>query len=132
MARHPLTTHDQNDLVKKIAKKFKLSLHLTSKITQTLLDEIINGLISDSRTELRRFGVFTIKKQKPRKITLPTGAEMTRPAKKILLFKPSPPSRKNSTPKRRAINTQNELNFCLSFAGSSLFSLLEFLIELSS
>jgi integration host factor subunit beta len=93
----------KSDLVKRIASKFKLSINLTNKVVLTMFDEIINGLVSDSRTELRRFGVFTVKQQKARKITLPSGKEITRPARKIAIFKPSPTIKKklNQSSKKR-------------------------------
>jgi len=79
----------KSDLVKTIASKFKLSINLANKIVQTFLDEAVNGLISDSRIELRRFGIFATKKQKSRVITLPSGKKVTRPAQKVVTFLPS-------------------------------------------
>jgi integration host factor subunit beta len=88
----------KNDLVKIIAAKFDFSLNLTGKIVQTFLDEIVNGLVLDSRIELRRFGVFGIKRQKARVITLPSGKKITRPAQKVVTFNPSSFVKKNLNP----------------------------------
>ena len=88
----------KNDLVETIAAKFDLSLNLASKIVQTLLDEIVNGLVSDSRIELRRFGVFGLKQQRSRVITLPSGKKVTRPAQKVITFNPSPTVKKKLNP----------------------------------
>jgi len=88
----------KDDLVKEIAAKFDLSLNLTGKIVQTLLDELVNGLTTDSRIELRRFGVFSLKHQKPRVITLPSGKKITRPAQRVVIFTPSPSVKKKLNP----------------------------------
>jgi len=88
----------KNDLVVKIAAKLDLSLNATAGIVQTILDEIVNGLVSDSRIELRRFGVFGIKHQKARVITLPSGKKITRPAQKVVTFNPSPSVKKKLNP----------------------------------
>ena len=88
----------KDDLVKTIAAKFNLSLNLTGKIVQTVLDEIVSSLASDSRIELRRFGVFDIKRQAPRVITLPSGKKITRPAQKIVTFTTSPTVKKKLNP----------------------------------
>lgn len=79
----------KDDLVKTIAARFGLSMNLTGKIVQAFLDELVTGLVADSRIELRRFGVFDIKHQAPRVITLPSGQQITRPAQKIVTFSTS-------------------------------------------
>jgi len=43
------------DLVREVAKKHGLSRNLSGQILQTLLDEMVNGLVTDSRIKLRRF-----------------------------------------------------------------------------
>lgn len=91
----------KDDLVKAIAAKFNLSLNLTGKIVQTLLDEIISGLVLDSRIELRRFGVFGLKQQRSRVITLPSGKKVTIPPQKVVTFLPSPTVKKKINPPKR-------------------------------
>ncbi len=98
MDRYPLIAVIKDDLVKKIAAKFDLSLNLTGKIVQTFLDEFVNGLVSDSKIELRRFGVFGIKCQASRVITLPSGKKITRPAQKVVTYTPSPSVNKKLNP----------------------------------
>ena len=80
----------KDDLVKAIAARFGLSLNLTGKIFQTFLDHILIGLVSGSRIELRRFGVFAIKRQAPRVITLPSGKKIAVPSQKTVTFTLSP------------------------------------------
>lgn len=79
----------KDDLVQEIAEKHDLSRSLSAQIVQTLLDKIVDGLIKDSRVELRRFGIFKTKNQAPRVITLPSGKKIKRPAQKIVTLTPS-------------------------------------------
>jgi len=86
------------DLVKTIATDFGLSLNRAGQIVQTFLDNLIIGLVSGSRIELRRFGVFAIKHQAPRWITLPSGKKIAVPAQKTVSFTPSPTVKKKFNP----------------------------------
>lgn len=88
----------KDDLVKAIAAKFKLSHNLAGKIVQAILDELVNGLLSGSRIELRRFGVFAIKRQAARIITLPWGVKIKRRAQKLVIFSSSPLVKKKLNP----------------------------------
>lgn len=85
-------------MVKAIAARFGLSMNLTGKVIQAFLDELVTGLVADSRIELRRFGVFGIKRQAPRVITLPSGEQITRPAQKIVTFATSTTVKKKLNP----------------------------------
>ena len=91
------------DLVKRIADKYKLSQKSAGQVVQTLLDEMVNGLIKDSRLELRRFGVFGVKHQAPRTITLPSGKKIKHPAQKVVTFTPSSRVKKKLNPPKRKI-----------------------------
>ena len=106
----------KDDLAKRLAADFALSQALAARIVQTLLDTLTAGLISDGNVELRQFGVFGIKQQKPRVITLPSGKKITRPAQKVVTFAPSPAVKKklNPPPARRLkpripVQRENEL-----------------------
>ena len=79
----------KDDLIQVIAEKHDLSRYLSAQIVQTLLDKLVDGLIKDSRVELRRFGIFKTKSQAARVITLPSGKKIKRPAQKIVTFTPS-------------------------------------------
>ena len=102
----------KNDLVKKVASRHKLSLSEAEKIVETCLEEIVSGLGATRRVEFRRFGVFTLKQQKARTIILPSGKKILRPAKKVVLFAPSPSVLKRlNTPtgkKRRVRKLKND------------------------
>ena len=88
----------KDDLAKVIAAKFGLSMNIAGEILQTILDELVRGLVLGSKIELRRFGVFGTKRQKPRIITLPSGEKITRPAQKVVTFTPSPIVKKTLNP----------------------------------
>lgn len=88
----------KDDLAKAIAADFDLSLNLAGKIVQTFLDRLTEGLVTDGHIELRRFGVFTIKHQAPRVITLPSGKKITVPAQRVVTFAPSPSVKKKLNP----------------------------------
>ena len=88
----------KNDLAKQIAADFTLSHNLAGRIVQSLLDTLTAGLVSEGKIELRRFGSFTVKRQGPRVITLPSGKKIKRPAQKIVTFTPSPTVKKKLNP----------------------------------
>ncbi len=88
----------KDDLVKALAADFDLSLNLAGKIVQTFLDDLIICLVTDGHIELRRFGVFGIKHQAPRVITLPSGKKVARPAQKVVTFAPSSTVKKKLNP----------------------------------
>lgn len=98
----------KDDLAKAIAAKFDLSLNLSGKIIQVILDELVSGLVLESRIELRRFGVFGIKRQQPRIITLPSGKKITRPAQKVVTFTPSPTVKKKLNPPTKQHKTKRK------------------------
>jgi len=78
------------DIVNAIAQKHGLTVRQAIPIVQTCLDEIIAALIKGETVELRNFGIFKTKKQKPRTIILPpTGEIIKRPAKTVILFETS-------------------------------------------
>lgn len=92
----------KDDLIQEIAEKHDLSRYLSAQIVQILLDKIVDGLIKDSRVELRRFGIFKTKSQAARVITLPSGKKIKRPAQKVITFTPGATVKKklNSRKKR--------------------------------
>ena len=80
----------KSDLIKTLIQKHGLTIRQATAILQTCLDEIISGLVKGENVELRRFGIFKTKKQKPRTIVHPeTGKPIKRLAKIMVLFEPS-------------------------------------------
>lgn len=86
------------DLVARLANRFALSQTLATAIVRSLLDNLTAGLLADGHIELRRFGVFRVIRQAPRVIILPSGKKITRPARKVLTFAPSPTIKKKLNP----------------------------------
>lgn len=80
----------KSDIIKTLVQKHGLTVRQATAILQTNLDEIISGLVRGEVVELRRFGIFKTKKQKPRTIIHPeTGNPIERPARTVVLFEPS-------------------------------------------
>ena len=79
----------KKEIVKKISEDIGLTQLKTKDIVQRTLDAIIQTLVSEGRIELRNFGVFEVKKRKPRKARNPrTGEKVKVPAKMVVTFKP--------------------------------------------
>jgi nucleoid DNA-binding protein len=58
-------------------------------VVQGVLDGITKTLLKEGRIELRNFGVFEVKRRKPRKARNPrTGEALDIPAKLFVTFKP--------------------------------------------
>ena len=58
-------------------------------IVQGVFDGIVATLAGQGRIELRNFGVFEVKRRKPRKARNPrTGKAVEVPAKRVVAFKP--------------------------------------------
>jgi nucleoid DNA-binding protein len=59
------------------------------QIVQKTIDSIVDILVADGRVELRNFGVFEVKRRKPRKARNPrTGGKVMVPEKCAVTFKP--------------------------------------------
>ena len=66
-----------------------VTLAQAQAIVQGLFDGILETLVREGRIELRNFGVFKVKKRKPRKARNPrTGEKVKVPAKLVVTFKP--------------------------------------------
>ena len=79
----------KKEIVKQIAERAELTQLKTKEIVQWTFDAIIDTLISEGRIELRNFGVFEVKRRKPRKARNPrTGERVDVEAKYVVTFKP--------------------------------------------
>jgi len=81
----------KKEIVKQISERIGLTQLKTKEIVQQAFDAIVDTLIEDSshRIELRNFGVFEVKRRKPRKARNPrTGEKVDVPAKNVVTFKP--------------------------------------------
>ena len=78
----------KNDMVIEIAKKTGIEQQKVKQIVQLTLDGIIDILVAERRIELRNFGVFEVRKRKPRKARNPrTGTEVMVGEKQVVTFK---------------------------------------------
>ncbi len=76
-------------MVLRIAKEMDMRQTDIKRIVQMTLDGIVDVLESESRLELRNFGVFEVRTRKPRKARNPrTGDEVMVPERKVVTFKP--------------------------------------------
>src|SRR5438270_13723203 len=79
----------KKEIVKKISEDIGLTQLKTKDIVQRTLDAIIHTLVTESRIELRNFGVFEVKRRAPRKARNPrTGDKVYVPSKNVVTFKP--------------------------------------------
>jgi integration host factor subunit beta len=79
----------KKEIVNAIAEDMKLTQAVVHEIVERVFDGIIESLEKERRIELRNFGVFEVKKRKPRKARNPrTGEIVMVPAKLVVTFKP--------------------------------------------
>lgn len=89
-------TVTKKDIVKRILSKdkdsadIKLTQIVAKEVVQKTLDAIISALAEEPhRIELRNFGVFEVRRRKPRVARNPkTNAKVHVPAKNVVTFKP--------------------------------------------
>src|SRR5271165_3800843 len=79
----------KKNIVRRIADELDRTELETKLIVQKTLDAIINVLAKEGRVELRNFGVFEVKKRKPRQARNPrTGAKVMVGERFTVTFKP--------------------------------------------
>ena len=79
----------KKDMAKAIADDMALTQTQVKEIVQRVLDGITETLVTQGRIELRNFGVFEVKKRRPRRARNPrTGQAVEVPAKLVVTFKP--------------------------------------------
>jgi nucleoid DNA-binding protein len=77
------------EIARAIAEEVAVTQTLVKEIVQRVLDGITATLVTESRIELRNFGVFNVKKRKARKARNPrTGERVDVPEKVVVTFKP--------------------------------------------
>jgi len=78
----------KKEMAKAIAEEMGLTQIRAKEIVQKVFDGITETLLHEGRIELRNFGVFEVKKRKPRLARNPrTGAKVKVPAKMVVTFK---------------------------------------------
>jgi len=79
----------KKNIVRRIADELGCSQLETMQIVQKTLDAIINILAREGRVELRNFGVFEVKKRRPRKARNPRTGEKVMVGERVTItFKP--------------------------------------------
>jgi integration host factor subunit beta len=79
----------KNDMAKAIAEQMGVTQDQAREIIQRVFDSITETLTNEGRIELRSFGIFEVKKRKPRTARNPrTGEKVLVPAKLVVTFKP--------------------------------------------
>jgi len=79
----------KKEIVKQISERSQLTQLKTKEIVQWTFDAIIETLISEGRIELRNFGVFEVKRRKPRRARNPrTNEPVEVEAKNVVTFQP--------------------------------------------
>jgi nucleoid DNA-binding protein len=79
----------KKDMTIAIAQEMGLTQIQAREVVQRVFDGITETLLNEGRMELRNFGIFEVKKRKPRRARNPrTGAAVEVPAKVVVTFKP--------------------------------------------
>jgi nucleoid DNA-binding protein len=69
--RRGMAHETKKEIVKQISERAELTQHKTKEIVQWTFDAIIDTLVTEGRIELRNFGVFEVKRRKPRRARNP-------------------------------------------------------------
>jgi nucleoid DNA-binding protein len=76
-------------MVQTLGEELGITQLQAREIVQKTFDAIVNILVTDGRVELRNFGVFEVKRRKPRNARNPrTGEKVMVPEKCVVTFKP--------------------------------------------
>ncbi|OWK47125.1 DNA-binding protein [Fimbriiglobus ruber] len=79
----------KKEIVKQIAERANLTQLQTKEIVQWTFDAIVETLVTEGRIELRNFGVFEVKRRKPRRARNPrTNEPVEVEAKNVVTFQP--------------------------------------------
>lgn len=79
----------RKEIVKTISEKLGLTQLVAHEIVQKTFDAIIETLVEERRIELRKFGVFEVRRRKARRARNPkTGRVVDVPEKFTVSFKP--------------------------------------------
>ena len=79
----------KKELAKAISEELGITSVVALQAVQRVFDGIVETLVQEGRIELRNFGVFEVRKRKPRKARNPrTGESVKVPAKLVVAFTP--------------------------------------------
>lgn len=84
-----MATISKKEIVKTVSERHGLTTTQTGQIVQVFMDQIIDELARGNRIEFREFGIFELKRRKPRTARNPkTGDSVQVPEKTVVSFKP--------------------------------------------
>ena len=84
-----MSTISKKEIVKTVSERHGLTTTQTAQVIQVFMDQIIEELARGNRIEFREFGIFELKRRKPRVARNPkTGASVEVPEKTVVSFKP--------------------------------------------
>ena len=79
----------RKEIVRSVSEDLGLTQQQTRGIVHKVFDAILRILAEEGRGELRNFGVFEVKRRKPRRARNPrTGEKVFVPEKSVVSFKP--------------------------------------------
>ena len=79
----------KKDIARAIAARSGIQQVQALAVVQGVFDGIVETLASEGRIELRNFGVFEVRRRKPRKARNPhTGESVSVPARPVVTFRP--------------------------------------------
>ena len=94
----------KKDIAKKIGEATGIPQVPVTQIVQMLFDGITKTLTEEGNIELRNFGVFKVKKRKPRQARNPrTGESVMVPARRAITFKPGREMQRRVTERMTAV-----------------------------
>ena len=80
----------KKDFIERISRKTGLNKSVVRLVVEKFLKEIKESFLRGERIEIRNFGVFYVKTQKPKKgRNLKTGESVNIPEREKIMFKPS-------------------------------------------
>ncbi|MDA7541262.1 integration host factor subunit beta, partial [bacterium] len=84
-----MTKKTKKEIVKTISNEIGLTQQKTKEIVQKTFDAIVDILVDEGRIELRKFGVFQVKRRAARKARNPrTGEKVDVAERFVVTFKP--------------------------------------------
>ncbi len=84
-----VATVSKKEIIKTVSERHGLTTTQTGQIIQVFMDQIVDELATGNRIEFREFGIFELKRRKPRIARNPkTGASVQVPEKTVVSFKP--------------------------------------------
>lgn len=79
----------RKEIAQSIAQELGLTQVQAKQAVQKVLDAVLDTLVEEGRIELRNFGIFQVKRRRPRRARNPrTGEKVFVPEKRVVTFKP--------------------------------------------